>query len=180
MLGPCLVSGAISTELLEGVYGWPKLIGSSQGGPAAAKTDKGQFPSDHMTVKPRKALRTMQTSLMLTNVTQLTREERERSKSPSSAGRDAVVHLPATFLSVIRRKVATCCDDLPFPTPSTGALASLVVAPLIPLSLSYLANSEARELKQADGKAGQPFVRVNISRFRGVEEKKKEKTKNRS
>lgn len=66
--------GAISTELLEGVYGWPKLIGSSQGGPAAAKNDKGQFPSGHMTVKPRKALRTMQTSLMLTNVTQLTKE----------------------------------------------------------------------------------------------------------
>ncbi|EHK48177.1 hypothetical protein TRIATDRAFT_305919 [Trichoderma atroviride IMI 206040] len=54
-MGPCLVSGAISTELLEGVYGWPKLIGSSQGGPAAAKNDKGQFPSDHMTLTKESA-----------------------------------------------------------------------------------------------------------------------------
>jgi hypothetical protein len=85
-MGPCLVSGAISTELLEGVYWWPKLIGSSQGGPAAAKIDKGQFPSDHMTVKPRKALRTMQTSLMLMNVTQLTRESAKEAKARLALG----------------------------------------------------------------------------------------------
>lgn len=79
---------------------------------------RAKFPSDHMTVKPRKALRTMQTSSMLMKVTQLTRQSAKESRNPSSAGRDAVVHLPATFLSVVRRKVANvCCDDFAFPTP---------------------------------------------------------------
>lgn len=57
------------------------LIGSCEGGPAKAKDDKGQLPSDHMTVKPRQPLRTMQTSLMLTNVTQFTREG-EKKQNP--------------------------------------------------------------------------------------------------
>ncbi|PTB42953.1 hypothetical protein M441DRAFT_135997, partial [Trichoderma asperellum CBS 433.97] len=57
--GPLLVSGAISTELLEGVDEWPMLIGPCEGGPAESRDDKGQLPSDHMTVKPRQPLRTI-------------------------------------------------------------------------------------------------------------------------
>lgn len=83
------------------------------------------------------------------------------------------MHLPATFLSVIRRKVTTCavtiCISHPF------GRCSCVTWPCSPhpYCVSHLANSEARELKQADGRAGQPSVRVISAGLEATEESTK-------
>lgn len=110
----------------------------------------------------------MQTSLMLTNVTQLTKES-ERSKSPPSVGRGTVVHLPATFLTVIRRKViaraVTICISHPF-----GRCSCVTVfAPLIPF-LFLLGELRSPRIETSGWKGRSTIRPRNISRFREEEE----------